>query len=711
MVDMMDAEARPVRGGSGTKREPLVAPTTGRITCFGRTLMSIQASLVVAYLFVLFIVYLSVTKEIGEVVRSIGWGILTFVRVAFPVVLMVSCPPKSLLFGTVMLIVCAPWRAAGDLVHIVTWPGYLLVYAFPLAICGRDKDKLASLSGPQWLDALCGVLLWVACFKVGKTTRIIIREQRLRRGDWMGGMMRCAVAMTSSLVLALPFFLTSALMVHFVQFLLSPWYNLPKFQKQVLLLRVVEILTMVLSSLLVAQLIYRRRQHWFANRRLEEVIKWTIDHPFHAELEQEFGSSRTGRGSTFRRLTRTFSTLAKGPNESSVKQKQTELIELRREMIAEEMGSLGLVPNTLRVSVSRERLWEDTSKFLLERPAHELLAPTIRIGFKDEFAIDMGGVTRDWFDSVAKVLMEEAGDPRRGILAKAADETLIPRPQPQTEAESSAEEQKRLRGLVALGRFVALAVFHKQPIPVAVSSIACKHMLNVPVGEKDVRRLDPEFYQGRVKSVMVDGGLEALEEALGEPLYFVSAPTPLRPTPEELKPGGANIVVTSENRHEYVRLLCEAFLCGGMRREIQCMLQGFWDLMPPALLEEKQVNPRELSIMISGVQDLDPKLWKDSAKSGDTQVHKWFWEVVTDMSQEERCMLLHFTTGSSRLPAGGFQDLSPKFVIEVAGDDCEHLPHAHTCVNQLILSQYTSKEQLKEKLLIALKQGEGFGFA
>jgi E3 ubiquitin-protein ligase HUWE1 len=40
------------------------------------------------------------------------------------------------------------------------------------------------------------------------------------------------------------------------------------------------------------------------------------------------------------------------------------------------------------------------------------------------------------------------------------------------------------------------------------------------------------------------------------------------------------------------------------------------------------------------------------------------------------------------------------------------LPSAHTCFNQLDLPEYTSEDELREKLLIAIREGsEGFGFA
>jgi hypothetical protein len=36
----------------------------------------------------------------------------------------------------------------------------------------------------------------------------------------------------------------------------------------------------------------------------------------------------------------------------------------------------------------------------------------------------------------------------------------------------------------------------------------------------------------------------------------------------------------------------------------------------------------------------------------------WFWEIVEKMDDSERSALLHFCTGSSRMPAGGFARVS-----------------------------------------------------
>ena len=52
-----------------------------------------------------------------------------------------------------------------------------------------------------------------------------------------------------------------------------------------------------------------------------------------------------------------------------------------------------------------------------------------------------------------------------------------------------------------------------------------------------------------------------------------------------------------------------------------------------------------------------------------------------------------------------------RFQIHKAYGAVDRLPSAHTCFNQLDLLEYETKEQLRERLLLAMHEGsEGFGF-
>lgn len=608
------------------------------------------------------------------------------------------------------------WRCVAG----VFWrPWWFVGFVIPQAIFGQGP-MAAGLPWWQVREVVIGSVWWPSFFFLLAMGRAIEEDSR----------MMFVFSLVGSLTLtAIPFYFTAEPIVMFWTFLANSWYLVivPK-AKRSRSARPEESLAVVVMLWQCARVLYvcasLRLEEWNAHKRVEEGLRYALDHPFRAELEQEFAhdpeaglgvsASPSNGGGLIRQLSRLAGVGALGREAaSSLREKHHTLAEACREW----RGSAATLPSRLALQVRRSSLLEDTWQALSSKPVSELLAPHMTVRFQEEMGSDAGGLTRDWFDSVARGLAEGVENMRgNSLLATAPDQTLIPRPvraggKDDDACDFNPEEQEKFRALFAVGRFMALAVYREQPLPLSFSLVACKHLLGFPVGMTDVQQLDPDFYRGRVEAVLKEGGLAKLVEALGEPLTFMSAPTELLPTPSELKPGGADIIVTEDNKREYVKLLCEAYVCGGIRREIQCVLQGFWDLLPLHLLRKCSVTPRELSILISGVQVIDPQEWQRCSRGGEgTQVREWFWDIVeNDLDDEQRCMLLHFATGSSRLPPGGIEDLQPIFTISISPGSEERLPVAHTCSNQLVLQEYSSREQLHQKLMIALL-AKGFEF-
>ena len=59
-----------------------------------------------------------------------------------------------------------------------------------------------------------------------------------------------------------------------------------------------------------------------------------------------------------------------------------------------------------------------------------------------------------------------------------------------------------------------------------------------------------------------------------------------------------------------------------------------------------------------------------------------------------------------RVPIKGLGNLN--FVISRNGTDESRLPSAHTCFNHLLLPEYRHKDHLKQQLLKAINDTEGF---
>ena len=93
-------------------------------------------------------------------------------------------------------------------------------------------------------------------------------------------------------------------------------------------------------------------------------------------------------------------------------------------------------------------------------------------------------------------------------------------------------------------------------------------------------------------------------------------------------------------------------------------------------------------------------------------VIQWFWRVVLSFNNEMRSRLLQFVTGTSRVPMNGFKELygsnGPQpFTIEKWGTPNSY-PRAHTCFNRLDLPPYESYQQLRDRLIKAIDNSEGF---
>lgn len=64
--------------------------------------------------------------------------------------------------------------------------------------------------------------------------------------------------------------------------------------------------------------------------------------------------------------------------------------------------------------------------------------------------------------------------------------------------------------------------------------------------------------------------------------------------------------------------------------------------------------------------------------------------------------------GSARVPATGFKSMRTPVTITRASE--MRLPSAHTCANQLVLSEYTDKELLRQHIQEVLQQPAAFHF-
>jgi E3 ubiquitin-protein ligase TRIP12 len=101
----------------------------------------------------------------------------------------------------------------------------------------------------------------------------------------------------------------------------------------------------------------------------------------------------------------------------------------------------------------------------------------------------------------------------------------------------------------------------------------------------------------------------------------------------------------------------------------------------------------------------------DHGFSLDSRAIQWLVDVLCEFDQMQQRLFLQFITGAPKLPIGGFKGLTPPLTVVCKTSDAatadKYLPSVMTCVNYLKLPQYSSEAVMKERLLLAMSEGQG----
>ncbi|CAG4977925.1 unnamed protein product [Parnassius apollo] len=357
---------------------------------------------------------------------------------------------------------------------------------------------------------------------------------------------------------------------------------------------------------------------------------------------------------------------------------------------------------TININVRRTHLYEDAFEKL--SPDNEPnLKLTMRVQFinqvgADEAGVDGGGVFREFLSE----LLKSAFDPNRGLFRLTKDNMLYPNPGVHLLYDDFPMHY------YFVGRMLGKALYESLLVELPLAEFFLSKLCSSR--EADVHALaslDPALYRGLLllrahrRQDVPDLGLDftLLSDELGEQKI------------EELKPGGANIPVTAENRIEYIHLVADYKLNRQIRSQCNAFKRGLTSVVNAEWL--RMFSCRELQLLISGAEvpiDLEDLKRNTHYAGGFSPTHptvQCFWKVVENFTDDQRRQLLKFVTSCSRPPLLGFKDLIPSFCIQSAGST-DRLPTSSTCMNLLKLPEFPSEEVLAEKLLYAIQAGAGF---
>uniref|UniRef100_A0AAQ4RMS3 HECT-type E3 ubiquitin transferase n=1 Tax=Gasterosteus aculeatus aculeatus TaxID=481459 RepID=A0AAQ4RMS3_GASAC len=307
------------------------------------------------------------------------------------------------------------------------------------------------------------------------------------------------------------------------------------------------------------------------------------------------------------------------------------------------------IPNRFELKLRRNAVLEDSYRRILSVKRADLLKARLWVEFEGEKGLDYGGVAREWFFLMSK----EMFNPYYGLFEYSATDNYTLQINP----NSGLCNEDHLSYFKFIGRVAGMAVYHGKLLDAFFIRPFYKMMLQKPITLQDMESVDSEYFNS-LKWILENDPTDLdLRFTIDEELFGQTHQ-------HELKPGGADIVITNETKKEYIH---ESYL--------------------------------------------ENTKYKNSYCSNHVVI-LWFWKTVLLMDAEKRIRLLQFVTGTSRVPMNGFAELygsnGPQlFTIEQWGTR-DKLPRAHTCFNRLDLPPYESFEELREKLHIAIENAQGF---
>ncbi|KAF2735829.1 hypothetical protein EJ04DRAFT_575809 [Polyplosphaeria fusca] len=391
-----------------------------------------------------------------------------------------------------------------------------------------------------------------------------------------------------------------------------------------------------------------------------------------------------------------------------------------------------------KVRISRTRILESAMKVM------ELYGSSPSI-LEVEYFEEVGtglGPTLEFYSTVSKEFAKKKLKLWRENESNDNDEHAFGRrglfPAPMSSEQAETENGKRLlHWFKMLGKFVARSMLDSRIIDVSFNSTffrigdgtapvvpslgsikavdqdlakalkLLKRFVNAKTRIDKDGAMTPTQKVDAIQKIAID---ECHVEDLGLDFTLPGYPT------VELVEKGADTAVTIDNVDTYIKKVLDFTLGSGVQRQVDAFRAGFSQVFPYSAL--KAFTPDELVMLFGRVEeDWTLETLMDSIKADhgynlDSKSVRNLLQIMSEFSAQQRRDFLQFITGSPKLPIGGFKSLTPMFTVvckpsepPLTSDD--YLPSVMTCVNYLKMPDYSSMDILREKLSVAIQEGQG----
>ena len=339
------------------------------------------------------------------------------------------------------------------------------------------------------------------------------------------------------------------------------------------------------------------------------------------------------------------------------------------------------------ININRDKLIESS----IEELSKVNLYREIKVKFKGEEEGDAGGIMREWLTS----LFKEFQKPENKIFIKAETNDYSIKVY-----NDKNFSKNKLKIFEFIGKIFVLALLNNLTINSCFNIYIYKIILDEPVEIKDLIFIDSEIYHSIQK-------LQNLENFTNLELYFAENEKDEKGNVNSINLilDGANVPVTKENMDFYFQKKIE-YIMNKDKPYINHIKKSLFSYIPESLIKIFSAN--ELELMLNGTPFIDVSDWIENTDyegySPSDEIIINFWDIVKELPQEKLSRLLQFSTGSTRVPVGGFKSLQSNrgnlapfsiYRLEYEKGKRNYIK-ARTCFNRINLPNFPDKEKLLE---------------
>ena len=341
------------------------------------------------------------------------------------------------------------------------------------------------------------------------------------------------------------------------------------------------------------------------------------------------------------------------------------------------------------ININRDKLIESS----IEELSKVNLYREIKVKFKGEEEGDAGGIMREWLTS----LFKEFQKPENKLFTKADTKDYSIKVY-----NDKNFNKNKLKIFEFIGKIFVLALLNDLTINSCFNIYIYKIILDEPVELEDLIFIDSEIYHSIKK-------LQSLENFSNLELYFAENEKDEKGNVNSINfiLDGANIPVTKENMSYYFQKKIE-YIMNKDRPYINHIKKSIFSYIPESLIKIFTAN--ELELMLNGTPFIDVSDWIENTEyegySPSDEIIINFWDIVRELPQEKLSRLLQFSTGSTRVPVGGFKSLQSNrgniapfsiYRLEYEKGKRNYIK-ARTCFNRINLPNFPDKEKLLEAI-------------